>query len=146
MISYIREGKGHAFILWQVSAKKAVRSIYDASHIEALAFHPSGEYMVVGVMQPVTRVYDVNTGQCFVASNPIHQHQGSVVSVDWSADGKKYVTASLDGSIKVWDGVSSNCITTFAQAHEGAEVSSVQFTRNGELHRLILCSLLRRKS
>lgn len=116
----------------KVSAKKAVRSICDASHIEALAFHPSGEYMVVGVMQPVTRVYDVNTGQCFVASNPIHQHQGSVVSVDWSADGKMYVTASLDGSIKVWDGVSSNCITTFAQAHEGAEVSSVQFTRNGK--------------
>ena len=61
------------------------------------------------------RVYDVNTGQCFVASNPIHQHQGAVVSVDWSSSGKAYVTASLDGSIKVWDGVSSNCVTTFAQ-------------------------------
>jgi len=116
----------------KVSAKKSMRSICDASHIECLTFHPSGDYLAVGVMQPVTRVYDVNTGQCFVASNPIHQHQGSVVSVDWSSNGKTYVTGSLDGSIKVWDGVSSNCITTFAQAHDGAEVSSVQFTRNGK--------------
>ena len=116
----------------KVSAKKAVGRICDASHIESIAFHPSGDHLLVGVMQPVTRIYDVNTGQCFVASNPIHQHQGSVVSVDWSSDGKRYVTASLDGSIKVWDGVSSNCITTFAQSHDGAEVASVQFTRNGE--------------
>jgi len=116
----------------KVSNKKAMRTICDAAHVECLSFHPSGDYLVVGVRQPVTRVYDVNTGQCFVASNPIHQHQGAVVSVDWSSSGKAYVTASLDGSIKVWDGVSSNCVTTFAQAHDGAEVASVQFTRNGK--------------
>ncbi len=43
-----------------------------------------------------------------------------------------YVSASADGNIKVWDGVSSQCIATIPQAHEGIEVSSVQFTRNGK--------------
>ena len=33
---------------------------------------------------------------------------------------------------KVWDGVSSQCVATFQQAHEGIEVCSVQFTRNGK--------------
>ena len=34
--------------------------------------------------------------------------------------------------IQVWDGVSSQCVATFQQAHEGIEVCSVQFTRNGK--------------
>ena len=33
---------------------------------------------------------------------------------------------------KVWDGVSSQCVATFHQAHDGIEVCSVQFTRNGK--------------
>ena len=82
-------------------------------------------------MQPVIRMYDVNTGQCFVASNPAHQHSDSVTSVIWSPDGKLYASASTDGMIKIWDGVSSNCISTFPRAHDGAEVCSVQFARNG---------------
>ena len=43
-----------------------------------------------------------------------------------------YVSASNDGSIKVWDGVSSQCVSTFPGAHDGAPVSSVTFTRNGK--------------
>ncbi len=32
----------------------------------------------------------------------------------------------------MWDGVSSQCVTTFPNAHDGAHVDSVQFTRNGK--------------
>lgn len=43
-----------------------------------------------------------------------------------------YVSASEDGAVKIWDGVSSRCITTFFNAHDGAEVCSAAFTKNGK--------------
>ena len=34
--------------------------------------------------------------------------------------------------LQVWDGVSNRCIGTFIQAHDGAPVCSVAFSRNGK--------------
>jgi cleavage stimulation factor subunit 1 len=42
------------------------------------------------------------------------------------------VSGSVDGSIKIWDAVSNRCIATFLQAHDGDEVCSVTFSRNGK--------------
>ena len=50
----------------------------------------------------------------------------------WSNDGKHFCSGSKDGSVKIWDGVSNRCIATFLQAHDGAEVCSVAFSRNGK--------------
>jgi len=44
-----------------------------------------------------------------------------------------YVSGSRDGSIKMWDGISSKCVGTISQAHEGAEVGSVAFSRSGKV-------------
>ena len=88
--------------------------------------------MLAGTEQHVIRMYNTNTSQCFVGRTPSHQHGDGITSVNWSPDGKLYVSASLDGSIKIWDGVSSQCVTTFTEAHDRAEVCSVQFTRNGK--------------
>jgi cleavage stimulation factor subunit 1 len=87
---------------------------------------------LVGVHHPVIRLYDVSTTQCFTGSIPKHQHRDVVTSVNWSHDGKLYVSASVDGCIKIWDGVSSHCVSTYTKAHDGHEVCSVQFTRNGK--------------
>jgi len=53
-------------------------------------------------------------------------------------DAKMYASGSKDGSIKLWDGVSSKCVNTFKNAHDGNEVSSISFTRNGKVCRKIL--------
>jgi cleavage stimulation factor subunit 1 len=41
-----------------------------------------------------------------------------------------FASVSKDGSVKLWDGVSSNCVHTISNAHGGMEVCSVQFSRN----------------
>jgi len=116
----------------KASAKKAFKTITDAAPLSCMSFHPSGDYLVAGTSAPIVRMYDMNTAQCFVSAIPSHQHSSAVTSVKWSNDGKHFVSASTDGSIKIWDGVSNRCIATFLQAHDGAEVCSVVFSRNGK--------------
>lgn len=48
----------------------------------------------------------------------------------YSSTGGMYVTASKDGAIRLWDGVSANCIRTITAAHGTAEVTSVAFTKD----------------
>ena len=60
-----------------------------------------GDYLLVGCEQPIVRIYDVHTGQCFVGQSFMSQHQDIITGVQWSADGKLYVSASADGNIKV---------------------------------------------
>ena len=55
------------------------------------------------------------------------------LQVKYSPSANLYVTASKDGDIKLWDGVSNKCINTFEQAHDGAEVCSVLFSRNAKV-------------
>ncbi|XP_013388489.1 cleavage stimulation factor subunit 1 [Lingula anatina] len=114
------------------SVKKAFKSIQEASPVRCLNFHPSGDYLIVGTQHPTVRLYDVNTFQCFVASNPKEQHTAPVTSVKWSPCAKMYVSSSKDGDLKLWDGVSNKCVNTFKRAHDGHEVCSAVFSRNSK--------------
>ena len=87
----------------------------------------------MGVNHVAIRLYDATTTQCYIGSNSSHHHQGPVTALKWSPDGRLYVSSSVDGSIKIWDGVSSHCVSTYTKAHDGHEVCSVQFTRNGRV-------------
>lgn len=105
--------------------------------MRCLSFHPTGDFMVVGTDHEVIRIYDINTSQCFVSAIASQQHQSSVTAIKYSLTAKVYASGSADGSIKLWDAVSGRCINTFAQAHEGHEVCSVAFSRNGKVMGLI---------
>lgn len=92
--------------------------------------------MAVGTDHDVLRVYDINTAQCFVSAIPSQQHKSSVTCVKYAPTAKVYATGSLDGSIKLWDAISGRCINTFDKAHDGAEVCSVVFSRNGKVRHI----------
>lgn len=132
LISGSKDNSIKMFDISKASAKKAFKTITEAEPIRCFSFHPSGEYLTVGTAHPVLRLYDVNTLQCFVCCFPSHQHTGAITSVRWAQDSKVFASASKDGSIKLWDGVSNKCINTFAKAHDGQEVCSVAFTKNGK--------------
>ena len=55
------------------------------------------------------------------------------MQVKYSPNATLYVTASKDGDIKIWDGISSKCVNTFVRAHDGNEVCSVTFSRNSKV-------------
>jgi len=59
--------------------------------------------------------------------------------VKYSPNANMYVTASKDGDIKIWDGVSNKCVNTFERAHDGAQVCSVVFSRNAKVTASLGC-------
>ena len=70
--------------------------------------------------------------QCFIRKNDEGHLKFAFLFPRWANDGKHFVSGSVDGSIKIWDAVSNRCIATFLQAHDGDEVCSVTFSRNGK--------------
>lgn len=143
LVSGSRDFSVKLFDFSKASVKKAFRTITDADQIRCLSFHPTGDFLTVGTNHPVVRLYDVNTAQCFVCSIPNHQHTAGITSIKYSPDAKTYASAGKDGSIKLWDGVSNRCINTFVKAHDGYEVCSVTFTKNGKV--IILVKTLYQK-
>ncbi|CAG0893890.1 unnamed protein product [Cyprideis torosa] len=114
------------------TVKKAQMTIPDSAEVNALSFHPSGQYISVATEHNVIRLYNVNTAQCFAPAAPRHNHTSAVVDIMYSADGRSLVSCSKDGTIKLWDGVSNQCVNTLQKAHQESEVCSVQFSKNGK--------------
>jgi cleavage stimulation factor subunit 1 len=114
------------------TTKKSFRCINEVEQIRCLHFHPSGDWLAVGTQHPVVRLYDVETGRCFVSTHSQDQHNGAITSVRWAPNGRLFATSSKDGSFKLWDGVTNRCVNTFERKHDGEEVCSVMFSKNSK--------------
>lgn len=53
-----------------------------------------------------------------------------VIQVRYSSTGGMYVTASKDGAVRVWDGVTAQCVRSINGAHGSAEATSAIFTKD----------------
>jgi cleavage stimulation factor subunit 1 len=60
-----------------------------------MAFHPTGDYLVVGTNQPVVRLYDTNTAQCYVCSFPSQYHTNAITSLKYLLIGRKHFLNKL---------------------------------------------------
>lgn len=116
----------------RANSKRSLKTIQEASPVRCFTFHPGGNYMLVGTHQPTIRLYDTNTCQCFVSCNPLDQHTGPVTKLDYNFNATMYTSSSKDGDIRVWDGLSNRCINVYRKAHDGTEISSVTFSKNGK--------------
>ncbi|KAL9548753.1 hypothetical protein MBANPS3_005531 [Mucor bainieri] len=117
------------FDLSKTGVKRAFRYLQDAQPVNSICFHPSGDFLLAGTKDAAVRVYDVKTLQCYTNSSNADMHRGSITQIRYSNTGKIFATSSLDGTVRIWDSVSSQCIRTL-DAHGGAAVSSVRITNN----------------
>ncbi|KAL6064501.1 Cleavage stimulation factor 50 kDa subunit [Balamuthia mandrillaris] len=116
----------------KASTKKASRSIQDTHGVRSIHFHPSGDFLLAGTDHHMIRLYDLNSGQAFTCSDPKDHHQSSVnvVRYAYTPNISIFASCSKDGTIKLWDSVQNKCIKTLVNAHNGFEVTCLQFSRN----------------
>ncbi|CAB4408291.1 unnamed protein product [Rhizophagus irregularis] len=111
--------------------KRSFRFLRDKYPVRSIDFHPTGEYMLAGTDHEAIRFWDVQNIKCYIPSNSQSNHRLSITKVRWNSNGGKFVTSSLDGSIKIWEGENGDCIQTIDNAHSGQAVSSVEFSKSG---------------
>lgn len=105
---------GTAQIL-DLATKRPLRTFRRADQVLA-TFSPDGRSVVTTTrIDRTARVEDVRTGK-FVT---LRGHRGPVTSVAFSADGRHVVTASSDGTARVWDAASGASLAVLAR-HAGS--------------------------
>ncbi|KHG20393.1 hypothetical protein F383_02344 [Gossypium arboreum] len=131
LISGAKDNTIKFFDFSKATAKRAFRVIQDTHNVRSVSFHPSGDFLLAGTDHPIAHLYDVNTFQCYLSANsPEIGVNGAINQVRYSSTGGMYVTASKDGAIRLWDGVSASCVRAIAGAHRTAEATSACFTKD----------------
>ncbi|RNF02594.1 cleavage stimulation factor subunit 1 [Trypanosoma rangeli] len=72
-----------------------------------------------------------NRGGGFYRRGTDDSHTAALCDVDFSLDGRLFASCSLDGSLIVYDGVSSRPVAKVNNAHSSVPVTSVKFSRTG---------------
>lgn len=112
-------------------ARRAFRVIQDTHNVRSVSFHPSGDFILAGTDHPIPHLYDVNTFQCYLSAN-MHElsPNAAINQVRYSSTGSMYATASKDGSVRVWDGVTAECVRSILGAHGSTEATCASFTKD----------------
>ena len=128
-----REGKIHFYNYWKPRDKTPVRTLDDEYMVRCLSMHPSGQFLLSGTEHTAPRLWDIERKSAFippVATNEVNT--GMINSTDFSPDGRTFVAASVDGSVTIYDPSQPKWkIAPIRACHSGAEVTSVQYSRNG---------------
>lgn len=87
------------------------------------------------------RIFDIHTLKCYIA---LDHHTSGVTRVRYSPGAASFASSSHDGTVKIYDAVTSSCITAShlgkklpitgvrtITAHGGLPVTSVEFNRSG---------------
>jgi len=118
------------FYEFRANGKRAFKCIQDTHPVRTIHLHPTGDFLLAGTDHHMIRLYDVNTLHTYTCRKSTDHHHGPINMVRYAVEGNIFSSCSKDGSIKIWDGVSNMCINTIPNAHNAAEVTSVQFTKN----------------
>lgn len=112
-------------------ATRSFAHITDTHPVRSISLHPSGDFILAGSAHPLPRIYQTEQpgAPALVALDP--GHSGPVTHVHWAKTAQTYVSASRDGSVKLWDAVSCRVIRTFAGCHGGAVVGGAVISRSG---------------
>lgn len=106
-------GWNHSADIWETaSGKHLVAVLHGGLYVHAVAFSPDGSLLATGSNDPAgfLRVCNARTGE-LVRTLP--GHQGAVLSVEFSKDGKRLLSASFDKTARMWDVASGREIRAF---------------------------------
>ncbi|KAI8916210.1 WD40-repeat-containing domain protein [Gorgonomyces haynaldii] len=113
------------------AVKRAFRFLPDAYPVRSIDFHPSGDFLISGSDHHAVRIFDIHTLKCYVPPTDGDHHESGITKVRYAPMANIFASSSHDGSIKIYDGVSSSCINTIYNAHNGLPVTSIEFSKSG---------------
>jgi WD40 repeat protein len=122
--------------LWNISSGECQRVFKGHSKdITSVAFSPDGSFALSGSEDDTLRLWDAERGECLRVFEG-HSHDvadydfgNRFVSVAFSPDGRYALSGVKDGTIRLWDVESGNCLRVFEE--HSAWVNSVAISPDG---------------
>jgi WD40 repeat protein len=85
--------------LWDVAAATST-AVTGAAGASVACFTPDGTRIAAGGAEPAIRIIDVATGRAVAR---LHGHTGRILSLESSPQHDRLVSASFDGTLRLWD-------------------------------------------
>ncbi|HEY8142870.1 MAG TPA: protein kinase [Kofleriaceae bacterium] len=106
--------------VWDLATGRQVAQFADDSRRYSVAYHPSGEMAVSATSKQSARIWRLSDG---AVVRDLVGHAGDVVYAEWGMGGQLVVTASADGTARVWDPDTGEVIGVFELGTEVAVAS-----------------------
>lgn len=100
--------------------------------IPAVLSFNKGDYILSGTDHHAVRIYDIHTLKCYIPPKEADHHQAGITRVRYAPLANVFASSSIDGTIKIYDGVSSRCLNTIDKAHNGSAVTGIEFSKSGK--------------
>ena len=89
--------------IWDMGTRKRLYTLSDSTaEVYAVAFHPGGRQIAAGGADKTLRVWNIVASGGKLARSLI-AHEGAILRVAYSHDGKHIYTSSEDRTVKQWD-------------------------------------------
>jgi WD40 repeat protein len=112
-------GKDSFANLFDLAARKKVRSIKHPGEVNGVVFTPDSRHLVTGCADARIRVFDATTGEQ-VGTLQGHK-RGTVTDLQFTSDGKLLASAGADGTVRIWDtsDLKNATLMKTLEAHDG---------------------------
>jgi WD40 repeat protein len=120
---------GKIILLNSANVDQSITLISDKKHpVNALAFHPENDVLVVGFDDGLVSLYDLSNGINRVRKiNDLSGHASGISSIKFNSDGNYLATGSFDGTVQLWDFNNLNNLPLIFNDHE-AQVWNIIFS------------------
>jgi len=130
-------GEDAAVILWDAAARSQ-KATSKGEAVTAVAFSPDGTRIATGERYKKVKLFDASGKE----TKALDGHDGAVIAVGFSPDGKTLLSFSLDGGLRSWDaatGAPQGAVQKITDSHASAVFSAdgkflVSGTSGGTLH------------
>ena len=91
-------GGGRCVLLWHPETNLRIPLFVGVANVRELIFTTDGDWLISATDDGIARVWDANTGEL----RRTLRHQGSVLDVDVSSDGRFFVVVTDQGEAHLW--------------------------------------------